>query len=203
MEHPPHRRRARPDPPRARPRARRGVRARSRPLPVRAARRRVRNRPPDPLVPARPRHHPLGHPSLTHRPSRPARPRRVRAKHRHALPALQGRTGIQRRPGHRARDGLMRRRRATRQTLTRRPPGGRRWSGCSTRPRTSAAGASSPTSTPTTGRAGSACSRCFSPGPKASKSGAPTGCANSGAPPTSASTAAGSANQTSSQTSRS
>ena len=70
------------------------------------------------------------------------------------------------------------------------------------RPRTSAAGASSQTSTPTTDHAGSACSRCFSHGPKAYRSGAPTACANSGAPPTSASTAAGSANQTSSQTSK-
>ena len=45
------------------------------------------------VVPARPRHHPVGHPSLTNRTPRPARPRRVRAEHRHALPALKGRAG--------------------------------------------------------------------------------------------------------------
>ena len=62
----PERRRARADPRGPRPRARRGVGARSRARAVRAARRRVRHRPADPLVPARPRHRPLGHP---HRPA--------------------------------------------------------------------------------------------------------------------------------------
>ena len=86
-----------------------------------------------------------------------ARPRHVRAQRRHALSAQQGRTGVERRTGHRAGDGAC----ATPPSSSpnARPAVGSRsrWLVCWTRRRTSAAGVSSPTCTRITGRVGSRC----------------------------------------------
>ena len=69
------------------------------------------------------RHRPMGHRAPQQR-TPPARPGRARAEQRHAVSAQQRRPGIERRAGHGARDGAMRRGRAARQALPRRAPPG-------------------------------------------------------------------------------
>ena len=90
------------------------------------------------------------------RPSRRVRRARVRARHRDAVQPVQGGQGLGRRAGGGPDRRGQRRRGGVRQALTRRAAGGADGRPCSTRPPTSAAGPSCPTSTATTARAGSA-----------------------------------------------